>query len=162
MSDLAFNGGEGGAVHLKQRPLQCHSFVNMACINNVAVRLKAPCADGYPFGQRCLGRGADCWCSHLFSTCNSYKGLNMYKYHLFLLSRKVPLLHVSHTQINILIKSQIPFVSPGAVSTSCHHLACPTQGPCSPAGDADRAAETGGQTYQSLFNWNSYGECNTY
>ncbi len=56
-SDLAFNGGEGGAVHLKQRPLQCHSFVNMACINNVAASLEAPYADGYPVRQRCLGGG---------------------------------------------------------------------------------------------------------
>lgn len=54
-SDLAFNGGEGGSVHLKQRPLQCHSFVNMACINNVAASLKAPYADGYPVSQRCPG-----------------------------------------------------------------------------------------------------------
>lgn len=55
MSDLAFNGGEGGAVYLKQRPLQCHSFVNMACINNVAASLKAPYADGHPVRQRCPG-----------------------------------------------------------------------------------------------------------
>lgn len=54
-SDLAFNGGEGGAVYLKQRPLQCHSFVNMASINNVAASLKAPYADGHPVRQRCPG-----------------------------------------------------------------------------------------------------------
>jgi len=35
MSDLAFSEGEGGAVHLL-RPLQCHSNVDMACIDNVA------------------------------------------------------------------------------------------------------------------------------
>lgn len=46
-SDLAFNGGEGGAVHLKQRPLQCHSFVNMACIINVAASLNVPYGDCY-------------------------------------------------------------------------------------------------------------------
>lgn len=31
-SDLVFNGGEDGAVHLKLCPLQYHSFVNMALL----------------------------------------------------------------------------------------------------------------------------------
>lgn len=93
-SDLAFNGGEGGAVHLKQRPLQCHSFVNMACINNVAASLEAPHADGYPVRQRCL-RGGVCvtaciLISSQHATVTKGKGLNMYKCQLFLLSRKVP------------------------------------------------------------------------
>lgn len=51
-SDLAFNGGEGGAVLLKQHPLQCHSFVNMVGINNVAASLKASYSDGYQVRQR--------------------------------------------------------------------------------------------------------------
>lgn len=69
-SDLVFNGGEGGVVHLKQRPLQCHSFVNMACINNVAASLKAPNADGYPVRQRCL-EGMTVCVLYSFQTFNS-------------------------------------------------------------------------------------------
>lgn len=75
-SDLAFNGGEGDAVHLKQRPLQCHSFVNMSCINNVAAILKAPLFrldrvvwDGVVGWSG--GGGVNCLCFHL-STHNSY------------------------------------------------------------------------------------------
>lgn len=60
--------------------------------------------------------------------------------------------------ISSLIKLQNPFVDPGAVSTSRHHLGCPTQGSCCPAGDPDRAAEAGGQTYKHLFHWNPHGE----
>lgn len=52
----------------------------------------------------------------------------------------------------------MPFVDPGAVSTSRHLIGCPTQGSCCPAGDPDRAAEAGGQTYKYLFNWNPHGE----
>lgn len=63
----------------------------------------------------------------------------------------------SHT-ISSLLKPQIPFVDPGAVSASRHHLGCPAQGSCCPAGDADRAAEAGGQTYKYLFDWNPHGE----
>jgi len=46
-SDLAFNGGEGSAVHLKQPPLQCHSFVNMACLSTVAASMTAPFSERY-------------------------------------------------------------------------------------------------------------------
>lgn len=55
MSDLAFNGGEGGAVHLKQCPLHRHCFVNTACVSNVAASLKVPHTDGYPVRRTCLG-----------------------------------------------------------------------------------------------------------
>lgn len=159
MSDLAFNGGEGGAVHLKQRPLQSHSFVNMACISNVAASLKAPYADG------CLVRQEMSWgwvtacvlISFQHKTVKKAEVLNMCKCELFLMKRfGACIAHLDSHEI------PNPCVSPGAVSTSCHHLACSTQGPCCPAGDPDRAAETGGQTYQSIFNWNTYGECNTY
>lgn len=61
----------------------------------------------------------------------------------------------SHKSANCL------FVSSGAVSTSCHHLACPTQGPRRPAGDPDRAAEAGGETDKSLLHWNPNGESST-
>ena len=66
MSDLAFNGGEGGAVHLKQRPLQCHSFVNMACINNVAASLKASVIllDGHMGGWGCVCFHINIWRLH--------------------------------------------------------------------------------------------------
>lgn len=63
--------------------------------------------------------------------------------------------------MSILIQPQIPFVSPGAVPASCHCVACPTQGPGCPAGEPDRAAETGGQTYKPVFNWNPTSEYNT-
>lgn len=80
-------------------------------------------------------------------------------FHLFLMSGSVwkETESTSHT-ISSLIKPQIPFVDPGAVSTSCHRLGCPAQGSCCPAGDTDRAAEAGGQTYKYLFNWNPHGE----
>lgn len=126
-SDLAFNGGEVGAVHLKQRPLQCHSFVNMACFSKMAASLTAPCADGYPAARRCLDDALS--------------------------------LHVSRTWINLLLKSLFVFL--GAVAGSCHHLTCSTQGSCCPAGDADRAAETGSEAHQPVFNWNPYGRFNT-
>lgn len=60
--------------------------------------------------------------------------------------------------ITILMQAHHIFVIPGAESTSCHHLACPTQGPCGPAGDPDRAAETSGQTYKPVFNGNPNGK----
>lgn len=63
-----------------------------------------------------------------------------------------------NTSASSLIKPQIPFVDPGAVSASRHRLGCPAQGSGCAAGDPDRAAEAGGQTYKYLLNWNPHGE----
>lgn len=67
-----------------------------------------------------------------------------------------------HTLRLILTKSIYVFLSPGAVSASCHPFTRSTQSSRCPAWDPDRAAETGCEAHQSVFNWNPYGKYNSH